>query len=255
MSETLVVTSSVAPLKAEPRVRSEQVTQVLAGHRLETIERAAPWIRVRALLDGYEGWMHEGYIATLAAREHGRRWSLGRVSLGCTVTEIDGRRRALPLGAILPDDTFVESGSALTPAQMIARFPRTPIAITRSAQHYFEGAPYEWGGVTPWGADCSGFVQTTLALHGMRVPRDARDQATLGAPVESLDRLHAADLLFFSDRDDGAITHVALALDGERFVHLALGRGGYSVERMNPVSDPYVRALMERFRQARRLEL
>ena len=40
------------------------------------------------------------------------------------------------------------------------------------------------------------------------------------------------DLLFFSDRDDRRITHVGISLGDESMVHLALGRGGYAVERL-----------------------
>lgn len=253
MSAVLVVTSAVAPLNGEPRAGSEQVSQTLAGHRLTPLEERAPWLRVRAA-DGYEGWVHEGYVRPLPAREMARRWATGRVSLGCVAYEIDGRRRALPLGAVLADDAFVEQGTALAPREMEARFPRTPGAITRSALELFEGASYEWGGITPWGADCSGLVQTVFGLHGERLPRDARQQAERGAPVAGgLGDLQAADLLFFSDREDGRITHVAIALDARRVVHLALGRGGYAVENLGDSEDPYVRGLVSRFRFARRL--
>ena len=55
--------------------------------------------------------------------------------------------------------------------------------------------------------------------------------------------LRAADLLFFSDRADKHPTHVGLSLGEGRMVHLALGRGGYSVERLNDRKDVYVEKL------------
>jgi cell wall-associated NlpC family hydrolase len=170
------------------------------------------------------------------------------------VREADGRRRALPLGAVLAGDARVESGEALDAEAMTARFPRTPNAIARTALEFFEGTPYEWGGITPWGADCSGLVQTTFALHGVRLPRDARQQVTMGGPVkEGISALCPGDLLFFSERPDRRITHVALALDAKHFVHLALGRGGFAVERYGDAGDPYVRELMERLVEVRRV--
>ena len=63
----------------------------------------------------------------------------------------------------------------------------------------------------------------------------------------------AGDLLFFSDRVDGHITHVAIALGSTRIVHLALGRGGYAVEKLDDERDPYVAKLRERFVKARRV--
>jgi cell wall-associated NlpC family hydrolase len=61
------------------------------------------------------------------------------------------------------------------------------------------------------------------------------------------------DLLFFSDRADGHITHVAISLGHCSLVHLALGRGGFGVERLGDLADPYVATLVERFAWARRV--
>jgi gamma-D-glutamyl-L-lysine dipeptidyl-peptidase len=108
--------------------------------------------------------------------------------------------------------------------------------------------------VTPWGADCSGLVQSTFALHGLQLPRDAWQQAELGADAgRDVGELVAADLLFFTDREDKRITHVGIALGERRMVHLALGRGGYSIEQLDNRNDPYVDRLRERFLFARRM--
>jgi len=62
-----------------------------------------------------------------------------------------------------------------------------------------------------------------------------------------------ADLLFFSDRPDKRVTHVGISLGERRMVHLALGRGGYSIERLDDRRDAYVERLRERFLFARRV--
>jgi hypothetical protein len=251
----LVVSAAVAPLLAEPRVSSEQVSQRLAGHSLELLGVQSPWMRVRGG-DGYEGWVHGGYVRVLSAREAAARFRGGRVSLGCVVRERDGVRRPRPLGAILADDEVVETGEALPPHELERRFPRDPAAVVRGAIELFSGTPYQWGGITPWGADCSGLVQSVFALHGVPLPRDARMQAERGRDAgRDLAALRPADLLFFSEREDGRITHVGIAAGGTRMVHLALGRGGYAVDRLDSVEDEYVAALVGRFRFARRLEL
>jgi cell wall-associated NlpC family hydrolase len=160
----------------------------------------------------------------------------------------------MPLGALLQADERVVCGEAIDIAASAARFPIDAAAIAESARRYFEGTSYLWGGITPWGADCSGLVQTVFSLHGVQLRRDAWQQAQQGEPgAASLFDAHLGDLLFFSDRVDGHITHVAISLGGRRLVHLALGRGGYAVETLDDPDDLYVAKLRDRFVHARRV--
>lgn len=242
----------VAPLFAEPKVASAQISQYLTGRELEVREVRDDWYRVSGP-DEYEGWMHRGYVAGVSADVLGSA-ATSRVSLGCVTTNAAGRHRAMPLGSWLTAGERVEWGDAVDASERPARFPAEADAITRSAQRYFEGASYLWGGVTPWGADCSGLAQSVFWLHGIQLKRDAWMQAAQGEPGEADPRdARAADLLFFSDRVDRHITHVAIALGGGGLVHLALGRGGYAVERLDDTSDPYVGKLLDRFIVARRI--
>lgn len=255
-SRRLVVRVSVAPVNAEARAGSEQASQALFGHPVELLDGGDrdPWVRVR-LRDGYEGWMHRGYLSESDWSPAPNGAAPSRLSLGCVVRDAAGARRALPLGAWVDESLTVDSGEVVDHAALAARFPPRAAAAARSACARFEGTPYEWGGLTPWGADCSGLVQSVFGLHGIALPRDARDQAGRGEPVEAGDALGAlepGDLAFFSDVDDGPITHVAIALGGKRLVHLGLGRGGYAVENL-AAPDAYARTLLSRFRWARRV--
>lgn len=240
----------IAPMHGEPRVSSPQISQQLAGHVVDVLAVEGDWRRARGA-DGYEGWVHQGYLEPARARGAERA---PLVSLGCVARDERGGRRALPLGALLAAGEIVQLGEAVELGRLAARFPADAAAIARSAQTFFEGTSYVWGGVTPWGADCSGLVQTAYALHGVVLPRDAWQQAEAGAPGEpALLDARTGDLLFFSDRDDRRITHVGLALGGRRMVHLALGRGGYAVEQLDDAGDPYVTRLAGRFVTARRV--
>ena len=248
-SEHATVRTPLAPVFAEPRVASAQISQLVAGRRLELLEERDDWYRVRGA-DEYEGWVHRGYLEQNA----GYGASLDRVSLGCVTIDADGDRRAMPLGALLEPDETVCGGEAIDVAHQRARFPTEAAAIARSALGYFEGTSYLWGGITPWGADCSGLVQSVFSLHGVQLRRDAWQQAQQGEPgAPALLDAQTGDLLFFSDRVDGHITHVAIALGERRLVHLALGRGGYAVERLDEPADAYVSKLRDRFVHARRV--
>jgi cell wall-associated NlpC family hydrolase len=145
----------------------------------------------------------------------------------------------------------MQSGEAIHATDLPKRFPIDAEAIGRSAVELFIGTSYQWGGVTPWGADCSGLVQSVFALHGVSLPRDAWQQARVGRDAgRGVLAARPADLLFFSDRPDAHVTHVAIALGDRRIVHLALGRGGYAVEQLDGADD-YVAKLRSRFLFAR----
>jgi Cell wall-associated hydrolases (invasion-associated proteins) len=107
--------------------------------------------------------------------------------------------------------------------------------------------------VTPWGADCSGIVQSAFALHGVHLPRDAWMQAETGAAISTdFSSLVAGDLLFFADEPTARISHVAMSLGGSRVVHQALGRGGHAVDDMESAEE-YTTLLRARLRAARRV--
>jgi gamma-D-glutamyl-L-lysine dipeptidyl-peptidase len=189
--------------------------------------------------DGYEGWTHRGYLVEADGSEVTWRWSMG-----CRVRLPNGASRALPFGARLAPSAELESGDAVSAAARAERFLRTASAIADSAAWLFEGASYLWGGITPWGCDCSGFVQRIFGWHGERLPRDAWQQALHGERITTAaNATHApGDLLFFSDREDKRITHVGIALVGRRMVHSSLTRGGVAIEDLAS-GDEYVERL------------
>jgi hypothetical protein len=246
------VRAPIAPMYGDPYVASVQISQRLSGHEVELLDEQDDWYLARGL-DGYEGWIHAGFLSPQPPASSRRSGELPRVSLGCVTRAANGARRRLPLGARLSPEELVKSGEAVNAVELETRFPREAVAITRSAQELFESTPYLWGGITPWGADCSGFVQTIYGLHGIPLPRDAWQQAEAGTDAGALMNLKAADLAFFSDRDDKRVTHVAIALGGRHLVHLALGRGGYGNENLEDEKDPYVAKLKTRFLKARRV--
>jgi cell wall-associated NlpC family hydrolase len=94
------------------------------------------------------------------------------------------------------------------------------------------GVPYRNGGTTPdLGFDCSGFVQYVFARHGTRLPREVRDQFTVGEEID-LDDVQAGDLIFFETVSRGA-SHVGLAIGGDQFVHAPSSTGVVRVERFS----------------------
>src|SRR4029450_8737272 len=112
MTARAVVRASIAPMHAESRVSSPQISQRLAGHAVEVLEIAGDWLRVRGD-DRYEGWMHRGYVVD-SGDEASRVPETRRLSLGCVARDaVTGASRGLPLGAWLAPAEAVVVGSAI----------------------------------------------------------------------------------------------------------------------------------------------
>jgi cell wall-associated NlpC family hydrolase len=110
-----------------------------------------------------------------------------------------------------------------------------PLEAARS----FLGAPYEWGGMTRAGIDCSGLVHVAYRLAGRLVPRDSWQQEAAGEPNE------AGGLVSYGSPERA--DHVAFRLGDGRILH-ATGRDGLGV-----VEEPEPEDLAQRRRKVFRL--
>lgn len=237
-ADRFTVRAPVAPLLAEARIASPLTSQLVAGDVVHLVDGRGDWLRVRGT-DDYEGWTHVGYLMPCSGGE-----STWRVSLGCVVRDATGTRRALPFGARIAPTADIVEGNAVEAAERLSRFPREARAMVDTALTYFSGTSYQWGGVTPWGVDCSGLVQRSFGMHACALPRDAWQQAAATDAVHEDASAHhpAGHLLFFSDRDDRRVTHVGIALGDGRMVHSAVLRGGVVIDHL-AADEPYMARL------------
>jgi cell wall-associated NlpC family hydrolase len=108
-----------------------------------------------------------------------------------------------PTGAV--DSSSSSSSIAPAPASQYG-------GVVGIAMQYL-GVPYVWGGASPSGFDCSGFVMYVFAQVGVSLPHHAASIYNYGVPV-SRDQLEPGDLLFF----DG-LGHMGIYIGGGQFVH------------------------------------
>ena len=111
--------------------------------------------------------------------------------------------------ATMPDTMHRFARGIVSRTSSIAR------TLTRDAMRFI-GTPYVFGGTSPAGFDCSGYVQHVFAMLGIRLPRTADAQFYTGRPTEG--GMLPGDLVFFQTYEPGP-SHVGIYLGGGRFIH------------------------------------
>jgi cell wall-associated NlpC family hydrolase len=102
--------------------------------------------------------------------------------------------------------------AAATPEGTTVAPPSTHGGVVGIAMQYL-GVPYRWGGSSPSGFDCSGFVMYVFAQIGVSLPHSTYAMYNMGTPV-SLGQLQPGDLVFFN-----GLGHMGIYIGGGQFIH------------------------------------
>ena len=144
----------------------------------------------------------KGEIANLIAADHARQLQLARAA----------QARLSQQQTLLATQDPGFGVSASTPDGISVAPPSQYTGVVAIALRYL-GVPYVWGGESPSGFDCSGFVAYVYSQVGVSLPHYTGAQWNMGVPV-SRDELEPGDLVFF----DG-LGHVGIYIGGGQFVH------------------------------------
>jgi cell wall-associated NlpC family hydrolase len=88
--------------------------------------------------------------------------------------------------------------------------------VKNTAKKYLH-SPYQWGGKSPFGIDCSGFTQMVFKINGYKLFRDASQQAKQGKKIAFGDA-KCGDLAFFQGKEN-KISHVGIVLGDNKIIH------------------------------------
>jgi hypothetical protein len=203
------------PLRRENRHGSEMVSQVLFGELFEVLESKEHWHRLRMDYEGYEGWAYSRDLRHVDD-DFVKNYRAERP----VYADINPAQNRIPFGARLPlfsdgtihhgDEEIAFEGGTIIPGLT------TENTIIQIAQRYLD-TPYLWGGRTMAGIDCSGFTQMVFKLNGIKIPRDAYQQADVGESVVSLTAAKTGDLAFFADSE--RISHVGILTGDGHILH------------------------------------
>ncbi len=221
---------SVMPVRNEPFHRAEQTDQLLFGEKAEVIEiNDRDWARIRYTDYHLEGWCKAGQLQFTQRKEYYKP----NKHLSATHSDrvvFEGAEMWLPLAAELHGVK-----------RMAGRFKGKKVAVTdleanedqiKKWAFSFLNAPYQWGGKTIAGVDCSGLAQLVFKLCGLPLSRDSWQQATEGHSVDFLQSAKCGDLAFF-DNAEGKIVHVGILLDEHNIIHATDTAGRVVVDRID----------------------
>jgi len=103
-----------------------------------------------------------------------------------------------------------------------------------SSAEKLRGIPYQLGGDSPkTGFDCSGYTQYVYGLYRVTLPRTVAEQFHAGKPA--VGAIRPGDLLFFRmNGPKSPVSHVALAINGDEFIHAPGADGAVRTEKLTP---------------------
>lgn len=114
------------------------------------------------------------------------------------------------------------TGMPVSPSALKGTTANLAQKIISTGKKYI-GVPYVWGGSTPSGFDCSGFVQYVFRQHGISLPRTSAQQYTVGTAVSKA-ALIPGDLVFFNTSGSG-VSHLGIYLGNGEFLHASTSKG------------------------------
>lgn len=192
-------------------VKGKLETQLVFGEGFIVDREEGNWAQGRCAHDDYAGWIEKRFLGEAAAPTHAvtaarsyvyRADSMKSASLG-----------ALSFGSRVSLRVAGEQWSQLSSGSWIYSRHLSPLTEkfddhVATAKKFLE-TPYYWGGRSGFGIDCSGLVQVSLALAGVKAPRDTEEQIKLG---EETPRSRTGDLVFFPG-------HVGIMVDDDNILH------------------------------------
>ncbi len=248
---------SLVSVRAEASDRAELTTQLLFGehYEVESASKDKKWLKIKIHFDQYEGWIDakQHHSITKDHFEYINRADF-KISTDVTTSILYNKSPlAILMGSIIPisgselfkmEEQFAFNGESKSLGQK-----RDAEFLKITAKKYLN-APYQWGGKSPFGIDCSGFVQMVFKINGYKLLRDSLQQAKQGKAVELKD-LQPGDLAFFASKE-AKISHVGIFLGDDKIIHAS---GKVRIDHLNEegILNSESRVYTHAFVQARRI--
>ena len=216
-----ISTLSIVPVRQLPSDTAEMTTQLLFGEHFKVLEIRKKWSKVLISYDSYKGWVCNKQITEIDEEEFIK---LEKETPTITTDILDiienNVNQPIVIGSILPtyksEHAFINNKMYKFIGKTTQGFSQKKYLIENAL--IYLNAPYLWGGRSPLGIDCSGFTQLVYRLQGIKLPRDAYQQAEIGNTLSFIEESEEGDLAFF-DNSEGNIIHVGMIMKDNYIIH------------------------------------
>jgi len=242
------VSANLLDLWYEPKYNSERSSQLLFNEPLKILDEQEGFCKVEQT-DGYTGWADKRFLLECPLSDFAEFEKQCNFVVKVDQAALSGQKSAtLPphflyygtrlkgkLGQNGKVSVTLPSGKkAYLKPQNLKPINRkeavTGQKLVKEAQKWL-GVPYLWGGITPAGFDCSGFVRQVFAQFHVYLPRDTKDQIKVGQEVDR-SSIMIGDLVFFK-------RHVGIAISRNQLVHCSLGSSGTRIQSIEKGGEDY----------------
>ena len=218
-----VVSDSGLNVRAEASAESQVLTTLSSGTQVDVLSTTGDGKWHKISYNGTTGFVTGDYLKVTEEKIYGQVVA-GPLNVRSSPSADAEKVDSLAVGTIVEIEEQVDAAaaSAAGKGSEIAQF----------AQQYV-GYPYVYGGSSPSGFDCSGFVTYVCKHFGYSVNRTASAQMDNGTAV-SKSQLQPGDLVFFNNGNSSKrATHVGIYIGGNQFVHASTPTVGVIVSDMD----------------------
>lgn len=226
---------SLVPVRLEGSDKAELTTQLLFGEHYEVLSSSKDkkWLKIKMHFDQYEGWIDARQHHSIS-KDHFDYINRADFKISTDVTtSILYNKIPLPIlmGSIIPisgselfrmEEQFAFNGESKSLGQ------KRDFEFLKITAKKYLNAPYLWGGKSPFGIDCSGFVQMVFKINGYKLQRDSAQQAKQGKAI-SFQEMLPGDLVFFKNKEN-QIVHVGIFMGDDKIAHAS---GKVRIDHLN----------------------